>query len=216
MGAFAVLATSCAHNTEQDLQAKVDEYATVEVKSPLIESLSDKDKQVLNLLREAGKIMDDLFWMQTFGDRTEMEVIDKQAMKDFAMINYGPWDRLEDNTPFVPGYGAKPLGANYYPADMTAEEWEAFDDPDKDSPYTVIRRDENGKLKCVWYRDEYREKLAQACRYMYMVYITLYPCSRQFRSQHSSRPPRYIQAPHFRACRTLCRRPDRMNAAEAY
>ena len=61
MGAFAVLATSCAHNTEQDLQAKVDEYATVEVKSPLIESLSDKDKQVLNLLREAGKIMDDLF-----------------------------------------------------------------------------------------------------------------------------------------------------------
>lgn len=166
MGAFAVLATSCAHNTEQDLQAKVDEYATVEVKSPLIESLSDKDKQVLNLLREAGKIMDDLFWMQTFGDRTEMEVIDKPAMKDFAMINYGPWDRLEDNTPFVPGYGAKPLGANYYPADMTAEEWEAFDDPDKNSPYTVIRRDENGKLKCVWYKDEYREKLAQACRYM--------------------------------------------------
>ena len=49
---------------------------------------------------------------------------------------------------------------------MTAEEWEAFDDPDKYSPYTVIRRDENGKLKCVWYRDEYRKELELVCRYL--------------------------------------------------
>ena len=104
MGALTAIAASCTQNPARDLQARVDEYATVEVKSPLIESLSDKDKQVLNLLREAGKVMDGLFWKQTFGDKHEMEVIDDQAMKDFAMINYGPWDRLEDNSPFVPGY----------------------------------------------------------------------------------------------------------------
>ena len=162
----AALAASCQTQEDTGLQAKVDEYATFEVKSALIDGLSDKDRQVLNLLREAGKVIDGMFWKQTFGDKEEMDVIDRQAMKDFAMINYGPWDRLEDNAPFVPGYGEKPLGANYYPADMTAEEWEAFDDPDKLSPYTVIRRDENGALKCVWYRDEYREDLDLVCRYL--------------------------------------------------
>ena len=160
------MAVSCHTRINDDLQARVDEYATVEVKSPLIDALSDKDRQVLNLLREAGKVMDGLFWKQTFGDKGEMDVIDDKAMKDFAMINYGPWDRLENNEPFVPGYGEKPLGANYYPADMTAEEWEAFDDPDKFSQYTVIRRDEDGKLKCVWYRDEYKEEIELVCRYL--------------------------------------------------
>ena len=119
----AALAASCQTQEDTGLQAKVDEYATFEVKSALIDGLSDKDRQVLNLLREAGKVIDGMFWKQTFGDKEEMDVIDRQAMKDFAMINYGPWDRLEDNAPFVPGYGEKPLGANYYPADMTAEEW---------------------------------------------------------------------------------------------
>ena len=158
--------SSCSHDSGMEMQDRVDEYAVVEVSSPLMDGLSAKDRQVLNLLREAGKVMDKLFWKQTFGDRHEIDVIDDQAMKDFAMINYGPWDRLEDNEPFVPGYGEKPLGANYYPADMTADEWEAFDDPYKDSQYTVIRRGEDGKLKCVWYRDEYREEIDLVCRYL--------------------------------------------------
>lgn len=164
--AAAALAAACSQGNNVDMQARVDEYATVEVRSALIDGLSDKDRQVLNLLREAGKVIDGLFWEQTFGDKSEMDVIDDKAMKDFAMINYGPWDRLEDNAPFVPGYGEKPLGANYYPADMTAEEWEAFDDPDKNSPYTVIRRDDDGNLKCVWYKDEYKEELDLVCRYL--------------------------------------------------
>ena len=166
LGATVAAMSSCSHDSGMEMQDRVDEYAIVEVSSPLMDGLSAKDRQVLNLLREAGKVMDRLFWKQTFGDRHEMDVIDDQAMKDFAMINYGPWDRLEDNEPFVPGYGEKPLGANYYPADMTADEWEAFDDPDKDSPYTVIRRGEDGKLKCVWYRDEYREEIDLVCRYL--------------------------------------------------
>ncbi len=166
IGAAAVLAAACSHTQENDMQAKVDEYAIFEVKSPLMDELSDKDKQVLNLFREAGKIMDDLFWKQTFGDKSLMDGIEDKATRDFAMINYGPWDRLEDNASFIPEYGAKPLGANYYPADMTAAEWEAFDDPDKESQYTVIRRDENGRLKCVWYRDEYKEEIDKVCRYL--------------------------------------------------
>ena len=157
---------SCSGAGDSNLQAKVDEYAVVEVSSPLLETLSDKDMQVLNLFRSAARVMDDLFWKQTFGDRSLMENLNDPAARDYAMINYGPWDRLADNEPFVDGYGAKPLGANYYPADITAEEFEAFDDPDKNSLYTVLRRDENGGLKCVWYRDEYRAELEQVCRYL--------------------------------------------------
>ena len=40
---------------------------------------------------------------------------------------------------------------------------ESFDDPDKLSLYTVIRRDENGALKTVWYRDEYKKELEKVC-----------------------------------------------------
>lgn len=166
IGAFVMLASSCAQESGSDMQARADEYAVVEMNSPLMEGLDSRDRQVLDLLRMAADIMDNLFWQQTFGDRKDMDTLGDKAMKEFAMINYGPWDRLEDNSPFVPGYGEKPLGANYYPADMTTEEWEAFADPDKTSPYTVIRRDEDGNLKCVWYRDEYRKELELVCSYL--------------------------------------------------
>lgn len=164
--ASAAIATSCADRNTSDLQKKVDEYAVFDVKSPLMENLSDKDKEVLNLFRAAGKVIDDLFWKQTFGDRSVLDGITDPAAKDYIMINYGPWDRLADNAPFVSGYGEKPLGANYYPSDITAEEFAAFSDPDKNSLYTVLRRDAEGNLKCVWYRDEYKAELDLICRYL--------------------------------------------------
>jgi len=46
--------------------------------------------------------------------------------KHFAEINYGPWDRLDNEKPFIEGYGEKPKGANYYPVDMTDEEFQAL------------------------------------------------------------------------------------------
>ena len=164
--AFAAAAVSCSEGGHVDLQQKVDEYAVVKLSSPLMETLSDKDKQVLNLFRAAAVVTDDLFWQQTFGDKSMMESLGDQAAKDFAMINYGPWDRLDDNAPFVDGYGDKPAGANYYPQDITPEEFAAFDDPDKNSPYTVLRRDDSGNLKCVWYKDEYRSSLDRICKYL--------------------------------------------------
>ena len=159
--AFAVAA--CVQNEPSALQEKVESYAVVEVKSPLYDALSENDKKIVDLFRQAGEIIDDLFWKQTFGDKAEMEALKDEYAKAYAMINYGPWDQLDDNMPFVEGYGEKPLGCQYYPQDMTKEEFEAFDDPDKLSLYTVIRRDENGALKTVWYRDEYKAELDKIC-----------------------------------------------------
>ena len=165
MAAAAIAVAACAQNDEA-LKAKVESYAVVEVTSPLYDALSENDKKIVALFREAADIMDGLFWKQTFGDKAEMEALTNEYEKAYAMINYGPWDHMDNNNSFIAAYGAKPLGCQYYPQDMTMEEWNAFDDPNKLSLDTVIRRDENGALKTVWYRDEYKEELDKVCALM--------------------------------------------------
>ena len=159
--AFAVAA--CGQTSDSDLKGKVESYAVVEVNSPLYDALSENDKKIVSLFRQAGEIMDGLFWKQTFGDKAAIDALPDGYAKQYALINYGAWDHLDDNKPFVEGYDAKPLGCCYYPQDMTMEEWNAFEDPDKLSLYTVVRRDENGALKTVWYRDEYKTELDKVC-----------------------------------------------------
>ena len=161
--AMAVFAMTACNDTNKELQTKVDSYAVVEVKSPLYDALSENDKKIVALFREAADIMDGLFWKQTFGDKSLIEALPEGPEKAYALINYGAWDHLDNNAPFIKGYGQKPLGCQYYPQDMTVEEFEAFDDPNKLSLYTVIRRDEDGVLKTVWYRDEYKEEIEKVC-----------------------------------------------------
>jgi hypothetical protein len=107
--------------------------------------------------------MDRLFWMQAYGNPEDL-VSDNTSEASLKMIrnNYGPWDRLNGNQPFLPGFGAKPAGANFYPSDMTMEEFNRLESEDKTSLYTVIRRDENGNLITVPYHVEYKEELEEA------------------------------------------------------
>ena len=163
LAAAAIAVAACADKNDTALKEKVESYAVVEVTSPLYDALSENDKKIVALFREAADIMDGLFWKQTFGDKAEMEALTDEYEKAYAMINYGPWDHLDNNNSFVKAYGVKPLGCQYYPQDMTMEEWEAFEDADKLSLYTVIRRDENGALKTVWYRYEYKEEIEKVC-----------------------------------------------------
>ena len=163
LAAAAIAVAACCQKNDTALKTKVESYAVVEVKSPLYDALSENDKKIVALFREVADIMDGLFWKQTFGDKAEIEALTNEYEKAYALINYGPWDHLDNNNSFIASYGAKPLGCQYYPQDMTMEEWNAFEDPDKLSLYTVIRRDENGALKTVWYRDEYKEEIEKAC-----------------------------------------------------
>jgi len=163
MTVIALTALSACNNSPKkeekvDLCAKVNEYAWVKLTTDL-SVLSEKERQMLPLMIEAAQIIDELFWTQTFGDKSAFDAIEDPCMKDFAMINYGPWDRLNDLKPFIPGYDAKPEGANFYPLDITKEEFEALENPDKDSEYTVLVRNESGALEVVWYKDFYKEKL---------------------------------------------------------
>lgn len=154
---------SCTQQKESPMKAKVDEFAPVELKSDLVKGLNDKEKELVKIFFQIGKITDDLFWKQTFGDKSQLDTITDSYAKDFAMIQYGVWDRLDNNKPFISGYGEKLPVCNYYPHDITEEEFNAFDDENKDSWYTVIRRNDDGTLKSVWYHEEYAEEIGQMC-----------------------------------------------------
>jgi len=165
LAAVAILLNYGCNNKKSqvsDMQKKVNEFAPVELRVDII-NLSDKEKQMLPILFDVAEIMDELFWLQTYGNKEELlSKITDDATRDFVMINYGPWERLNDNKPFVEGYGEKPLGANFYPLDMTREEFEAFQAPDKTSLYTVIVRNADGKLESVPYHIAYKEKIDKA------------------------------------------------------
>ena len=165
VAAIAVMASACSNQpkTNEEPQPKlIDKYAEYTLTSD-ISHLSENEKEMLPLLFEAADIMDDLFWRENYGDKEElMARISDPDLQKFACITYGPWDGLDGNKSFVEGIGEKPAGAQFYPQDMTEEEWEAFDDPDKNSQYTMIVRDENGNLKCVWYHDYFAEQINKA------------------------------------------------------
>ncbi|HAW59796.1 MAG TPA: Zn-dependent hydrolase, partial [Bacteroidales bacterium] len=143
------------------MKEKVEEYAVVKLTTDL-SRLTEKERQMLPLLFKAANIMDELYWLQTFGNKEELLSKLDTLTRRFAEINYGPWDRLNNNKPFVEGIGEKPLGANFYPKDMTTEEFEKLANPAKASLYTLIQRDENNQLIVVPYSVAYKEQLTKA------------------------------------------------------
>lgn len=149
-------------NVNEEIKQKADEFASFKLSSDL-NVLSEKEKQMLPLLFEAADLMNDIYWQEAFGDKAELldKDWDSYTLK-FIKINYGPWERLNANKPFLPGYGDKPAGANFYPANMTKEEFEAWDNPDKTSQYTLVRRGEDGKLESVPYNIAFQAQIEKA------------------------------------------------------
>jgi len=147
---------------ETTIDQRLEKYVPVRLTADL-EGLSDQQKELVRTLIEAGKIMDELFWVEAYGDKKAlMERLPDDRFRRFAKINYGPWDRLAGNEPFVEGIGPKPAGANFYPADMSKEEFEAAELPDKASLYTFLRRDDEGDLMTVPYHEMFAEEVRQA------------------------------------------------------
>jgi hypothetical protein len=168
-GALALATSTTAASAADAAQAatlvpaRPDIYAPVTLTADL-SGLSARERQMLGLFIDAAVVMDDLFWQQAYpGDRQAfLAGLEDPAMRRFAEMNYGPWDRLEGNAPFVPGAGARPPGVGFYPLDMTREEFERADLPRKTSEYTVLRRDAKRALTVVPYSVEWRAQLERA------------------------------------------------------
>ncbi len=145
-----------------DIDARIGKYVSVDLTTD-VTRLTAKQRRMIPLLIDAAKIMDECFWYEAYGDREQLlSSIDEPKLRRFAEINYGPWDRLDGNRPFIDSVGPKPAGANFYPEDMTKEEFEQAELSGKDSLYTFLRRDEAGALKVVPYREQFAPQMKLA------------------------------------------------------
>ncbi len=151
-----------SNEEEKVKKGKSDIYTTFRLEADL-SGLSENQKKMIPLLIDAAKLMDDIFWQEAYGDKEALlNSIDDEDLRKFALINYGPWDRLDGDTSFIEGVGAKPLTANFYPHDMTKDEFEAADLKDKSSQYTMLRRDSSGALFTTPYHEFFEEKTKKA------------------------------------------------------
>jgi hypothetical protein len=136
---------------ETEAPSRYDIYADVGLNTDL-SHLGDEQKQMISLLIDAAKITDDIFWLQVWGDKDALlDSIEDPRQKRFAYYNYGPWDRLAADQPFIESYGPRPPGARFYPEDMTKAEFEAWQQEGKDGLYSIVQRNSEGGLVLVPY-----------------------------------------------------------------
>lgn len=148
--------------TTDSLMVKLNDFSVFRLTTDT-SVLTGKEKQMIPLLIESARLMDDIFWIEAWGDKNSLlDSLKSDTEKKLAVIHYGPWERLNNNQPFLQGYGPKPAGANFYPADMTADEFDALASPGKKSLYTLIRRDEAGKLTVIPYHEAFKEQVTKA------------------------------------------------------
>lgn len=138
------------------------------------ELLDDRQKRVLRGLIEASDHLDAIYRLQVWRGNDDPAAVlpagdtpEAAAIRDYYELMYGPWDRIAEDEPFIPGVGPKPAGAGSYPEDMTKEEFEEWiglnraDAAAFTSYYTVIERD-NGGLRAVPYSQAYVGQLEAA------------------------------------------------------
>jgi hypothetical protein len=159
------------------LQTKIRRFAPT-LMTANTARLSLNDRKALQKLIAAARLYDQLYLRQIWSGNEELReklAADKTPLGrlrlHYFMINKGPWSQLDDNEPFIEGVPARPPYANFYPADVTKDEFNSWlntlsaEEKEKATGYFyTIRRDANGKLKTVPYSEEYREFLEPAAR----------------------------------------------------
>jgi peptidase M49-like protein len=154
--------------TNPPIEKKLAQYTTVRLTADL-GKLTENERKMIPLLIDAAQHMDAIFWRQAYGNRDSLlQSLTDPATRRYAEINYGPWDRLDNNAPIIEGVGPKPAGSGFYPPDMTKE---AFEAAAKKSPaqgkalrsqYTVVRRDSARGLVAVPYHQAYADQVQPA------------------------------------------------------
>ena len=157
--------SAAATAASPEMQRRMAEYTTVKLVADT-SALTPKERQMLPILIEAAKAMDPIFWQQTWGSRDSlMSMVNDEGVRRFIDINYGPYDRLDDNAPFVPEIGPRPDGANFYPKDITKPEFEAMlakstkaHADSLKSLYTLVRRGPDSTLVAIPYHVAFKEQ----------------------------------------------------------
>jgi hypothetical protein len=159
---IAACSTGPAEDTDYEAVDGLSTYISVQLTTDLSQ-LSSSEKAMLPHLFAAAEVMNELFWIQTYGDKEQLlESISNPDLRNFAEVNYGPWDRLDNDKPFLDNIELKSLGSNIYPVDITKDEFEELGLPDEKDQYSMVRRDETGKLYTIPYTEFFRPQLEKA------------------------------------------------------
>ena len=163
---------------DPELAKKIARFAPTTLTAD-VSKLSAKDRQALEKIIAAAKLLDPLFLRQVWSGNAALEqklLADKtpagRQRLHYFYINDGPWSRLDEKQPFIEGVPKeKPPHASYYPDDMTKEEFNAWvetlSDADKQKAtgfFWLIRRGADRKLTIVPYSQAYKEYLEPAAR----------------------------------------------------
>lgn len=155
-----------------DVKHRLAKWARVEMTYDA-RGLPERDKRFLQKLIEAARYMDEGFWRQSWSGAVEVRdrlraLESAKNLLRLVNIMTGPYDRLEEFEPFM-DVPPKPLGAGFYPDDLTREEFEGYlaTHPEQKgallNPYTVVKR-EGDRLIAVPYHEEYRGFVESASR----------------------------------------------------
>ena len=143
------------------VQTEINKLAPVTLTHD-ISYMPAQEIQVIKLLVKASRFIDQEFLIQVYDKNPELLQMlsannDQESIYlNFFKIMFGPWNRLDDNHPFI-GKVKKPAGANFYPADMSKKEFENWikkhttDGLAFESPYTMIRRQDDALIAIPYY-----------------------------------------------------------------
>ena len=171
--------TTTASDTQTDpetkrLETMAARFAPVDLAAD-ISALPASERQSLAKMVEASRIIDPLFLRQVWDGNEKMrQELSKdssplgRARLHYFTINKGPWSRLDHNEPFIPGAPPKPPQANFYPADASKADIEAWlktlsgaEHAKAVGFFTTIRRGPDGKFVAVPYSVEYKDELTR-------------------------------------------------------
>ena len=179
---FVTMITGCKKTTMDtantpDLKTRLDRFAPVEITSD-VSRLTEGDRKALGKLFEASKIFDRIYTRQVWsGNEALREKLEADTSAEGALrlryfnINMSAWSGIDHNEPFIDGVPKRLAGANFYPEDMTKEEFtawlETLSEPEQQKAtgfFTTVRRTPDKKLRLVPYNEEYREFLEPAAK----------------------------------------------------
>jgi len=157
--------------TVEEINNILAQFAPTEIQydSTLLDA---NQKKVVEKLYQAAVIVDSIYLDQVYSKNAEIKhelqnsdtERGKNALKLFNIM-FGPFNRLNHDQPFY-GNETKPKGANFYPEDMTKEEFNKWiqehpeDEEAFTSEYTIIRR-EDDSLIAIPYSEFYHDRLTK-------------------------------------------------------
>ncbi len=158
----AVLDSITVEIKKDPIQQSLEKYVKIDLLTDTA-PLTEKEKAMIPILIEVAKVMDGLFWKEAYAEHEVLlDSLKDLRYREYVLINYGPWDRLDGNKPFIEGIQAKPEGSGFYPKDMTKEEFESASLKDKKGLYSMVRRDAKGKLITIPYHVYFKDEIKKA------------------------------------------------------